>query len=67
MSKINYPCPKKYGSYDQRIDDCQYCKEALLHVTCSVGRNHPACAGWNRDDGCYCCTHYVEKENGRTN
>lgn len=57
-------CPEKYGHYDQRNDDCNQCDKALLYQPCSIHRDHPACAGWNDEDGANCCIHYIEKHNG---
>jgi hypothetical protein len=56
-------CPKRYGSYDVRNDDCPHCKQGFLYQACSVGKDHPACAGWNDKDGSpQCCNHCAEKE-----
>lgn len=62
---INSPCPGKYGSYDQRNDDCPYCEQAFLYQTCVVCEDQPACAGWNRDNGPHCCVHWIEIDNSK--
>jgi len=57
----NTLCPKNYGHFDQRIEDCSKCSQALLHQSCSCCKK-PACAGWNDDQGKpFCCSCYKEK------
>ena len=57
-------CPKNYGSFDIRTDDCPHCKQGFLYQACSAGKDHPACAGWNNAGGQpNCCGHYTEEAN----
>lgn len=59
MKKIE--CPKNYGHFDQRIDDCPECKQALLYQSCVVCKK-PACAGWNEKGRPFCCSCYKKRE-----